>query len=140
MELRREHADDIDHFGFDPVSPTTRKKDQTKEHTSICDPSADIRNLSYEVATKLSFDETKLHSVSKSQHCECDSLNSSLKLPAKENTHMVDDFWGFDPHINLGQGSTALRKAQPQRKHDKMNTSEKPRLEVRNKYPEDQKS
>lgn len=138
MEPRQEHTHVIEHFGFDPVSSTTRTKDQTKEDTSGCNPSADIQNLSYEVATKLSFDKTKLHNVSKVQNCEFNSLNSSFKLPAKGNTHMADDFWGFDPPINLGQGPTALRETQPYPKHDKVNTSGKPGFQVRNNYLADQ--
>ena len=122
MERRREHTHDIEHFGFDPVSPSTRMKDQTKENDSLCDPSTrDIRRLSYEVATKLSLDESEPQNVSKTCNCKRNSLNSSFKLPDKENTHMADDFWGFDPPVNLGQGSPE------QHKYDKLNTSEKPR-------------
>lgn len=47
-------------------------------------------------------------------------------------------FGGLIPPINLGQGPTALRETQPYPKHDKVNTSGKPRFQVRNNYLADQ--
>jgi hypothetical protein len=126
MERRREHLHQLDHFGFDPAPQATHTKHQTKEKKSTCDSSApDVRNLTREVATGLSFDEHESHDAPGSRHCNDNSLKSPLKLPDKENTEKKNNFWGFDPAIDQIQRSVALEEERSEHKDNNEKTTGK---------------
>ncbi|KAJ5974028.1 hypothetical protein N7481_011238 [Penicillium waksmanii] len=57
MEQRHER-NEVDQFGFDPVSPNTHIDDQNKEQNTTSDHSArKMQYLSDGISTKLSLDE-----------------------------------------------------------------------------------
>lgn len=119
MEGRHERVHEVDHFGFDPVSPTVHTKDRKKENNSACDPDTrEYQNLNYEVATKLSFEDVEPHSEPKSRNFKGDSPNTPFKLPDKENTWETNNLWGFDPAVNPSQRSITSKQVRAQHIHD----------------------
>ncbi|KAJ5288111.1 hypothetical protein N7478_003797 [Penicillium angulare] len=126
MEPRHENmqkVQEVDHFGFDPASPTVRTKDRKKEKNGICGPDTrEIRNLSYEMGIKLSFQETESHSGPKSHVRKENYSSTSFKLPDKSDNWATNDFWGFDPAERPTQRSATSRSVRAQHNRDDKDT------------------
>lgn len=105
---------EVDHFGFDPVSPNTHRKNQSKEQNTTCNHGVcEMQYISNEISTKLSLDEgspTARHSTARIS----DSYFKGLELN-ENNTSTTADFWGFDPPDNTNKKSHASQQGHKDR-------------------------